>query len=98
MLGGCASTAGLLERPPAASLLSSKSADAAERCLVSASDHLAGGPIVTRGEAETRIAFEPNNVLTLLLTVRPEGAGSRIEIRQAIGPIGGARKIVERCL
>lgn len=98
VLGGCASVAGTTQQGVTASYFTAGSPDATERCLSEQLAFLVGGPAVSPIQGGTRIAFTSGLTTFLVVIVRPEGTGSRIEVRHRFSYPKSVRHHIERCL
>jgi hypothetical protein len=89
VVGGCASTQKVLQKPPTEVFHSTDSATKVAFCLANKNNTAA-----LEQEDGSRVVLIKNGYggVSLAFTVYPEGTGSRIEYRKEFGTIGGIWK------
>lgn len=98
-LGGCSTTIGEMRTDtPRASYVSARSEPALESC-VAGSIRGAGQPAIVHGERATEIAYDAGvGSPFLVITLRPAGGHTVVEVREKLGYVGRFRRAVEACV
>jgi hypothetical protein len=95
LLGGCTSISDMRERDPRATYSSARAPLDLARCF--GSEIRGHGPAqIWPAENETTVSFRPEGNTVLLISIKPNGAGSAVTVWQALGYM--ARDAVERCV
>jgi hypothetical protein len=97
LLSGCTTISEMRDHSPRASYFSEQSPAALEHCLAGRLSWIAA-PSIIRGEGETEIAFYGSGGANVLVSLRPESNGTRVQVRQLLAYGARVRGNVEMCV